>query len=98
MTEQTNALIRRLAESGVPVRRLPAPWIRTMVWLAIGVPYVALVVIVVSPRGDLIHKMSDLQFVVEQMAALATGIAAAVAAFATVVPGFSRKFLVLPAV
>jgi len=55
-------------------------------------------VIVVSARGDLIHKMSDLQFVVEQMAALATGIAAAVAAFATVVPGFSRKFLLLPAV
>ena len=98
MTEQTNGLIQRLAESSIPVRRLRAPWTRTIFWLAIAVPYLALVVFVVSPRGDLIAKMSDPQFVIEQIAALATGIAAAVAAFATIVPGFSRKVLLLPAV
>src|SRR5262245_1929413 len=96
MTLDTDALIRRLAETGVPVRRLPAPWIRTMAWLAIGVPYLALVVIAASPRSDLLQKLSEWRFVIEQAAALATGIAAAVAAFATVVPGFSRKLLLLP--
>jgi len=98
MTEQTNGLIQRLAESSIPVRRLRAPWTRTIFWLAIALPYVALVVFIVSPRSDLIAKMSDPQFVIEQIAALATGIAAAVAAFATIVPGFSRKVLLLPAV
>ncbi len=97
MTEETNALIQRLAESSVPVRRLPAPWMRTILWLGIAVPYIALVVFVVSPRSDLTAKMSDPQFVIEQIAALATGIAAAVSAFATIVPGFSRKLLLLPA-
>jgi hypothetical protein len=96
MTLETDALIRRLAEASVPVRRLAAPWIRTLVWLAIGVLYVALVVIVASPRGDLLQKISEWRFVVEEAAALATGIAAAIAAFATVVPGFSRKLLLLP--
>jgi hypothetical protein len=96
MTHETDALIRRLAETSVAVRRLPAPWIRTMAWLAIGVPYLALVVIVASPRNDLLQKLSEWRFVLEQAAALATGIAAAIAAFATVVPGFSRKLLLLP--
>jgi hypothetical protein len=98
MTEETNCLIRRLAERSGPVRRLRAPWIRTIFWLGIAVPYVALVVFVMSPRSDLIAKMSDPPFLIEQIAALATGIAAAVAGFATIVPGFSRKFLLLPAI
>jgi hypothetical protein len=98
MTEQTNGLIQHLAESSVPVRRLRAPWTRTIFWLGIAVPYVALVIFVVSPRSDLIVKMSDPRFVIEQTAALATGVTAAAAAFATIVPGISRKFLVLPAV
>jgi hypothetical protein len=38
MTLETDALIRRLAETIVPVRRLPAPRIRTMFWLVIAVP------------------------------------------------------------
>jgi hypothetical protein len=49
-----------------------------------------------SPRDDLPSKMSDVRFVIEQVAALATGITAAMAAFATVVPGHNRKLLVLP--
>jgi hypothetical protein len=34
--------------------------------------------------------------VVEQVAALATGVTAATAAFATVIPGYDRKFFLLP--
>lgn len=96
MTMDTEKLIERLAEIGEPVRPLPRPWIRTATWLLVAIPYVALVVFVVSPRADLISKASEWRYVVEQVAALATGMTAATAAFATVIPGYDRKFLFLP--
>jgi hypothetical protein len=67
-----------------------------MVWLALGLPYVALVVLVMSPRPDLVEKASDLRYLVEQLATLVTGISAAVAAFALVVPGYDRRIAWLP--
>jgi hypothetical protein len=98
MTIDTEKLIERLAATVEPVRPLARPWIRTAAWLLVAIPYVALVVFVVAPRGDLVSKASDWRYVIEQFAALATGITAATAAFATVVPGYDRKFLFLPAV
>jgi hypothetical protein len=96
MTMDTERLIARLAEVAEPVRPLPPPWIRTAAWLLVAIPYVALVVFVVSPRADLISKASEWRYLVEQVAALATGMTAAAAAFATVVPGYDRKLLFLP--
>jgi hypothetical protein len=93
---ETGALIRLLTESCEPVRPLPRPWTRTAEWLAIALAYVALVVFVVSPRADLAAKFFEWRFVVEQVAALATATAAAVAAFAMIIPGYSRKLLALP--
>ena len=77
----TGELIRLLAEDCRPVRPLRRPWIRTAQWLGVALPYVVLVGIVVSPRPDLAEKASSWHFVVEQVLALATGIAAAAAAF-----------------
>ena len=96
MTMDTEKLIEQLAEVVEPVRPLPSPWIRTAAWLLVAIPYVALVVFVVSPRADLISKASEWRYVIEQFAALATGITAATAAFATVIPGYDRKFLFFP--
>lgn len=93
----TRKLIERLAEVVEPVRPLPHPWIRTAAWLLVAIPYVALVVLVVSPREDLISKASEWRYLVEEVAALATGMTAATAAFATVIPGYDRRFLLLPA-
>jgi hypothetical protein len=62
----------------------------------LAIPYVALVVIVMSPRSDLVAKLSDTAYVIEQVAALATGVAAGLAAFASIVPGFDRRILLLP--
>jgi hypothetical protein len=93
----TEKLIEQLAEVVVPVRPLPRPWVRTAAWLLVAIPYVALVVFVVSPRADLISKASEWRYEIEQLAALATGITAATAAFATVIPGYDRKLFVLPA-
>ena len=69
-----------------------------MLWLAVSMPYVALVVFVATPRTDLGAMISDSRFAFELAAALLTGIAAAVAAFWSVIPGGSRKILLLPLV
>jgi hypothetical protein len=97
MTMDTERLIERMAATVEPVRPLARPWIRTAAWLLVAIPYVALVVFVVSPRADLISKALEWRYVIEQLAALATAITAATAAFATVIPGYDRKFLFLPA-
>jgi len=92
----TERLIQTLVDTAKPVRPLPRPWIRSVFWLAIAIPYMALVVYVMSPRGDLMVKITEARYIVEQLAALATGIAAAITAFATTIPGYSRKILLLP--
>jgi hypothetical protein len=97
MTMDTEKLIERLAEGVGPVRPLAPPWIRTAAWFLVAIPYVALVVFVVSPRADLIAKASEWRYAIEQVAALATGITAAIAGFTTVIPGYDRKILFLPA-
>jgi len=93
---ETDKLIQRLADGSEPVRPLPRPWLRMATWLALAVAYIALVVYVVSPRDDLLAKLRDLRFCIEEIAALATGIAAAVAAFASTIPGSNRRLLLLP--
>jgi hypothetical protein len=98
MARDTDHLIESLAESARPVRPLRRPWIRVAGWSAVAIPYVALVVYLMSPRDDLAAKMSDSRFIIEQLAALGTGLTAALVAFATVVPGYSRKIIIMPTV
>jgi hypothetical protein len=94
---QTNELIRHLASGAVPVRRLPAPWLRTALWLAISLPYVVAVVIMKPVAVDFLGGI-DTRFALEQTAILATALTAAIAAFASGVPGHDRKIYVLPLV
>jgi hypothetical protein len=54
-------------------------------------------VLVMSPRPDLLTKVSHWRFVIEQGAALATAATAATAAFSLTVPGHSRRVVALPA-
>jgi len=93
---QTERFIQSLADAADPVRPLAPPWARTAVWLTIAVPYIVLVVYVVSPRPDLLAKFGETRYIIEQLAALTTGISAALAAFATTIPGYSRKVLIFP--
>jgi hypothetical protein len=97
MTMDTEKLIERLAEGARAVRPLSRPWRRTAAWLLLAIPYVALVVLVVSPRADLFAKAAQWRYLVEQLAALTTGIAAATAAFATTIPGYDRRIVFVPA-
>jgi hypothetical protein len=96
MTNDLEGFIQRLSKSEGSVRPLPDPWIRTAAWLALSVPYMALVVLMMSLRADLPTKLSEPRFVLEQIAALATGLTAAVAAFASTLPGYPRKVIALP--
>lgn len=93
---ETDELIQRLAQQNSPVRPLPSPWTRVALWLAIALPSMAVIVFAMSPRSDLAAKAMDLRFVIEQFGALATGVAAAAAAFASTIPGLDRRLLLVP--
>ncbi len=91
-------LIVQLVTGLEATRSLPPPWLRTARWLALSLLFVVLVVIVASPRGDLMVKLTETRFLIEQAAALLTAVAAAYAAFASTIPGASRKVILVPVV
>ncbi len=95
---RTDELIERLARDARPVRPLAAPPLRAALWLAIALPFMVAMVLVISPRADLVEQLGSSRYLLEQFAALATAVAAAVAAFAAVVPGIDRRLIWLPAV
>lgn len=92
----TERLIRVLTDQVEPIRPLWRPWLRTAGWTAAAAIYLVMLVIVASPRSDLDARMRDPRFLIEQAAALLTGVTAAVAAFATVVPGYRRRIIGIP--
>jgi hypothetical protein len=94
MTQDTSRFIRGLASAMTPVRPLPVPWVRTALWCSLALPYLALVWLVWPKTGGSIP--TDGRFALEQFAALATAVTAAIAAFATVVPGRSKTIALAP--
>ena len=94
MKRNTTQFIRALAQSAKPVRRLLPPWMRAALWCSLAFAYLALVWLV-WPKGDT-EIPRDGRFLLEQVAALATAIAAAIAAFATTVPGSSKRIALAP--
>jgi hypothetical protein len=92
----TDHLIRTLAGRIEPVTPLPRPWRRTAAWTAAGVGYLVVLVAIVSPRVDLDARIRDSWFLLEQAAALLTGVTAAGAAFLSVVPGYRRGIVAWP--
>jgi hypothetical protein len=94
----TDTLIDRLAGDASPVRRVDPVWKRVTLWLCLGFPPLLVIVAVHGLVVDLPTLMGDGQLLVEQAAAFATAVAAAAAAFASTIPGGSRRWLWLPAV
>ncbi len=92
----TESLIDALSEQAAPVRRLPPPWVRTALWLTPGLVIVAIVVAAVKGVFDPRMVLADPRMVVEEAAALATAIAAALCAFQSTVPGASRRWFWVP--
>ncbi len=98
MTMDTDTLIRELAGGAQPVRSLARPWVRAAAWLALAVPSALLVMVMMPGRGDWMSRLLMPRVIGEEAFALATGILAAIAAFASIVPGYNRKVLFLPIV
>jgi hypothetical protein len=97
MTIDTNDLIDRLANDLAPVEPLPRPAQRAGAWLLGSVLYLALLTFVLS-RVASATDGPDIGLLWPQLIGVVAGILAAVAAFASVVPGYSRRVLVWPAV
>jgi len=94
---ETNALIDQLANSAAPVRRLPAPWARMLLWVALSLPFLVSVIWLMMPSEiNPTTALADRRFLLEGAALLATALTAALAAFASVVPGYDRRVLLLP--
>jgi len=89
-------LIKRLAADLQPVRPLRPPWARSVLWMAIALPYVAAVAWNKLMMVDPAQVGADARFMIEQAATLATALTAAIAAFRSVIPGFDRRILLLP--
>ena len=94
----TETLIARLSAEAQPVRPLMPPWRRAAIWLAICVPPLVAVVALHGLSIDAAGFLADQRLLIEELAILATAISAAVAAFASVVPGRSQRWLWLPAI
>lgn len=92
----TDQLIERLVHEVEPVRRLRAPWTRAALWLLGAGLYLGVLTALMTSRADVAANGGGL-FLFQQIAALITGIVAAAAAFASVVPGYPRRILRLPA-
>jgi hypothetical protein len=94
MQRDTDELIRALAADARPVRPLALPWRRAAVWAACSLPYVALVILAMTPRSDVAALLGDPRFVVESLLTLGAALAAACAAFASTIPGYRRSVIV----
>lgn len=90
------ALIRGLAEGLPPVRRLPCPWRRALLWLAACAAIVGVILAIDGP-GLLMRKLAHgPDQMLELIAAAATASLAALAAFTLSVPGRPAVWALLP--
>jgi hypothetical protein len=94
----TDDLIDRLGRDATVAKPLPAPGMRTAVWMVWALGYLVVVAMmmfaVMSSAGVMLTPL----YLVQQSAALVTGIMAARAAFASVIPGSKTRVWVLPAI
>ena len=93
---ETEHLIRTLVYHVEPIRPLRRPLLRAAAWAAGAALYLGALILMMSPRDDLGARIQDPRFLIEQLAALLTGLTAAAAAFASIVPGCRRRVLLLP--
>jgi hypothetical protein len=92
----TERLIRTLAQDIEPVTPIPPPLRRAAAWACVAGIYLLLLVVVVPPRVDPAGRLRDVGFLLEQGAAMLTGITAAFAALAYSIPGYRRSIVWLP--
>lgn len=97
MSDRTHAaLIGSLAENLRPVRRLPAPWARSALFLLVAAAAAA-ALMAVHGTATIAGKLGDGRYELAAFAgAIATGVTSAFAAFVLSVPGRSPLWAILP--
>lgn len=93
----TPQLIESLAGNATPVKRLRPPVQRALLWLLFAALVLVLIGIGRGMRPDLAQKAREWHFVIGIVAALSTGVLAAIGAFMVSLPDRSRLWLALPA-
>lgn len=93
---RTPDLIDTMVECATPVRRLRPPLVRAAIWLTVAGLVIALLAIGHGVRPDLVQRLQQPAFAISIGSALATGILAAMTAFAISLPDRSRWWLALP--
>lgn len=94
---KTPDLIDALVDGATPVRRLRPPLVRAALWLLLAALLLVLIVAGHGPRPDIGDRLQQPVFVLSMIAALTTGILAAIASFQISLPDRSRLWLLLPA-
>lgn len=92
----TASLIRQLAARARPVRPLASPLRRTAAWLVFAIAVIAVMVAAYGLHPGGVVALATATGALEFGASIATGIAAAYAAFQVSVPGRSRRWIWLP--
>ncbi|WP_321782199.1 NrsF family protein [Burkholderia pyrrocinia] len=96
MKRSTSELIESLVVDSAPVRPLRRPLWRAIGWLLLAALLLLSIAVAHGLRPDLSVKLHERVFLTGVVAAAATGILAAVAAFVASVPGRSLRWLLLP--
>ena len=92
----TPELIETLVRSARPVRRLRPPLVRAGLWIVVAAIVLALIAVGHGLRPDIASRLRQPVFVLSTVAALATGILAAIASFQISLPDRARWWLLLP--
>jgi hypothetical protein len=93
---RTDDLISQLSAGLEPVRRVMAPWRAALAWLGFAALLVGIAVAWSGLRHDIATRLMVMEEQVNLAAALATGIAAAFAAFLLALPDRSPRWGLLP--
>ncbi|WP_168027447.1 NrsF family protein [Falsiroseomonas selenitidurans] len=93
---QTDELISRLSQGLTPVRRVMPPLLGALSWLSLAAVLIGVVVLISGLRHDLEQRLMLMHEQVNMVAGLATGTAAAIAAFHLALPDRSERWALLP--
>ncbi|MCA1672173.1 MAG: DUF1109 domain-containing protein [Actinobacteria bacterium] len=94
---KTDDVIAQLAREVEAVTPLQRPWLRAATWLLGAFLYMGVLTLMMASSGDVTTNGTGWRFLFPQVAAIAVSAGAAAAAFASVVPGASRRVLLWPA-
>jgi hypothetical protein len=92
----TADLIQSLAANVTPVKRLRPPYVRAGLWLLLAAVVIGLITLGHGLRPQFAERMRDATYAIGVIGALVTGVLAAIAAFQISLPGYSRRWLLLP--